>query len=1003
MAKQKRPTAQELYFARKDREEKERSARLPPGLINHGNSCFMNSVLQGLIATPLLSDLVQFLPLSRPHLHAILPQRSPQLTNGREQAGEYMQPPVDDMPVGDVFLTMMLKAWDAQAHLLRESMSPKPLLSTLGRKYDQYLDFTQQDAHEFLRILLDAMRMEEFDVIKRRQPPPSADKHRRRRKTITPPVIVAEKDTPISFVDMIFGGKLASILVCQKCNHVSQTYEDFNDLSLSIKPEDYTMPRRERLKRLAKRITTFGTSQRPSSVPPLDRQAGEDSDDDTPVVPDEPRRSLELLRAPDADAEQSGQEDDDDDEEKCGNDKHKKSRSADGWVKLGRRISTTMGLARSSLEPSKERQSHARSRNTSGPSSSLATFGAGTDDSASAVNLENLPAITLSRVSESEPLANEFGRYSRSKSPPLPRAQSNSKASSVTRFSSRPSSKTRASPSMSPAKAAYLDRILADVPPTSSSPFSLFGSSSASFARSGSSQQWFKSSENGINLWLKTAGHLQSVEECLRAFTAVEVLDGENMVRCRRCWKIAHGLYHPQTSDGNANACTDDDGSDSDTGDESSGSNGTPASTLSDSWRPVVTIPTSISSPVIGAEELDRPSGDGRSVSSLPMFSTESTGSASSETYEDIMAIASPKRSSEDLPSTSFGHQQTVRLVQRDDTLRSTDRENTIRSPPLFAPQLRLASKSPTSDATDENSEYESDASVSARALNSESPHPPPDATSPVTYAPQAPPHQQPPSQIKKKKERVMKCPAYKRYLIATPPPILVVHLKRFQQVSKSNVISFSSGFKKLDDYVSFPLLLDLTPYLAPNRADYRMRDWECKGKGKANLDVPPPEPCLYRLYAVVVHIGSMLGGHYIAYTALPPPADKPGDEAGERASPDVVEKHEPVSAPGGKHGDEKHHTHFRHHSHAKAPVDDRQWAYISDTVVKLTTLEEVLKARAYLFDATVLLVTAIVIYDYHPNFPPLHVVVSTIPQPAFFVILCVLDGIHAIANYWRT
>lgn len=40
----------------------------------------------------------------------------------------------------------------------------RPLLNALGRKYDQYQDFAQQDAHEFLRILLDAMRMEEFDV-----------------------------------------------------------------------------------------------------------------------------------------------------------------------------------------------------------------------------------------------------------------------------------------------------------------------------------------------------------------------------------------------------------------------------------------------------------------------------------------------------------------------------------------------------------------------------------------------------------------------------------------------------------------------------------------------------------------------------------------------------------------------------------------------------------------------------------------------------------------------
>lgn len=40
----------------------------------------------------------------------------------------------------------------------------RALLASLGRKYDQYLDFAQQDAHEFLRILIDAIRMEEFDV-----------------------------------------------------------------------------------------------------------------------------------------------------------------------------------------------------------------------------------------------------------------------------------------------------------------------------------------------------------------------------------------------------------------------------------------------------------------------------------------------------------------------------------------------------------------------------------------------------------------------------------------------------------------------------------------------------------------------------------------------------------------------------------------------------------------------------------------------------------------------
>lgn len=84
------------------------------------------------------------------------------------------------MPIGDSFLKIMYRGWDIQSGRQRENLSPKyafqlinnseinqylrPLLGTLGRKYDQYLDFAQQDAHEFLRILLDAMRMEEFDV-----------------------------------------------------------------------------------------------------------------------------------------------------------------------------------------------------------------------------------------------------------------------------------------------------------------------------------------------------------------------------------------------------------------------------------------------------------------------------------------------------------------------------------------------------------------------------------------------------------------------------------------------------------------------------------------------------------------------------------------------------------------------------------------------------------------------------------------------------------------------
>ena len=61
------------------------------------------------------------------------------------------------------------------------------------------------------------------------------------------------------------------------------------------------------------------------------------------------------------------------------------------------------------------------------------------------------------------------------------------------------------------------------------------------------------------------------------------------------------------------------------------------------------------------------------------------------------------------------------------------------------------------------------------------------------------------------------------------------------------------------------------------------------------------------------------LGGHYIAYTALP--------------DSQSMESHSSTAS------DEKR----------DGPKRPRQWAYISDTVVRLTTLEEVLKAKAYI------------------------------------------------------
>ncbi|XP_020280675.1 ubiquitin carboxyl-terminal hydrolase 45 isoform X2 [Pseudomyrmex gracilis] len=153
-----------------------------------------------------------------------------------------------------------------------------------------------------------------------------------------------------------------------------------------------------------------------------------------------------------------------------------------------------------------------------------------------------------------------------------------------------------------------------------------------------------------------------------------------------------------------------------------------------------------------------------------------------------------------------------------------------------------------------------------------------------------------------------------KQYLISQVPPVLILHLKRFQ--------TQRVGFRKVFKHVSFPILFDLAPV--------------CKNHKK---------PRLYSLYGVVEHSGTVHGGHYVAYvkTRLPLapddhrwsflPKDKnaqPNDESnnsssdseGEEASARAASVIEP---PPGK------------------------WYHVSDSRVSEVDEKTVLKSQAYL------------------------------------------------------
>lgn len=83
---------------------------------------------------------------------------------------------------------------------------------------------------------------------------------------------------------------------------------------------------------------------------------------------------------------------------------------------------------------------------------------------------------------------------------------------------------------------------------------------------------------------------------------------------------------------------------------------------------------------------------------------------------------------------------------------------------------------------------------------------------------------------------------ALKQMLISSPPPVLTLHLKRFQQISYSVC--------KVNRQVQFPHILDIAPFCSLN----------CKGVKEEETRV------LYSLYGIVEHSGTMRSGHYTAY-----------------------------------------------------------------------------------------------------------------------------------------
>ncbi|KAL1188764.1 Ubiquitin carboxyl-terminal hydrolase 2 [Cardamine amara subsp. amara] len=163
------------------------------GLVNLGNTCFFNSIMQNLLSLDLLRD--HFLKEDGSVVGGPLACSLKKLfTETKPEAG------------------------------LKSVINPRVFFGSFCTKAPQFRGYDQHDSHELLRCLLDSLSTEESALRKKRG--------------------VSDNDEKSTLIDSVFRGETSSIVSCIECGHSSKVYEPFLDLSLPV-PFKKTPPKKQ--------------------------------------------------------------------------------------------------------------------------------------------------------------------------------------------------------------------------------------------------------------------------------------------------------------------------------------------------------------------------------------------------------------------------------------------------------------------------------------------------------------------------------------------------------------------------------------------------------------------------------------------------------------------------------------------------------------------------------------------------------------------------------------